>query len=591
MNIELGWKTAPYRDARYAPRALDVQRRDDGSILLSNPRSFPMPFETLTAPLKHWAVAAPDRIWLAERSGDGWRKVTYAEGAQMVAALAGGLRQMGVVGERPLLILARNGVGHALITYAAMGQGMPIAPVSPQYGLPGAHLSRLNLVARTLNPVAVYTEDAELFATGLGAEALSGLPVIAAANPRPGDVSLESLLRASPVAATARPADHAKYMLTSGSTGDPKAVITTHLATCTNASQLTACYDDPDPPVVVNGAPWSHALGANSVLHLSTHRGGTLYIDMGQPTAGRFGETLRNLREISPTSQNMVPAGWMLFAEALETDDALARRFFERVRVLQYGGAILDQVTNDRIQAVAVRTVGERITFYSGYGSTETGPTASNVHWHTDRMGMIGLPIPGTQVKLTPEDDKLEFRVKGPQVCLGYLGQPELSARAFDEEGFYRLGDAVRFVDPEDPMQGLAFDGRLSENFKLASGIFVNVGGVRVAAISTVGGAVTDAVVCGEGREAIGLLFYPNPTMSVQAVEMAVRTGIELYNAVTKGSSGRVSRAIVLPDAPDAASGEITDKGYISQATARRRRAEAIEMLFADPAPASVLTF
>ena len=591
MDAELNLSTAPFRDPRYAPRQLVVEERPGGEFVLSNPTPFSDRFQTVTASLAHWAVAAADRVWLAERSGAGWRTATYGEAWQRISALAAGLRDLGVVGDRPLLILARNGVDHALIAYAAMGQGMPVAPVSPQYGLPGANLARLAHACQVLNPAAVFTEDASLFAEGLGSDALAGLPVIALSNARPGDVPLERLYGLGETLPTARPEQHAKYLLTSGSTGLPKAVICTQQQMSLNSAQITACFDDPDPLVMVHSAPWSHSLGANSILHYAAHRGGSLYVDAGQPTAARFGETVRNLREVSPTYQNMVPAAWMLFADELEKDDALARAFFSRVRLLQYGGAALGQATADRIQAVAVRTVGERISFGSGYGATETGPTACNVHWPNARMGMIGSPIPGTSVRLVPEAGKLDFRVKGPQVTSGYLGRPELSAAAFDEEGFYRLGDAARFVDPADPKAGMIFDGRLSENFKLASGTFVSVGELRIGAIGAIGDAVTDAVVCGEGQEAVGLLLYPNPTMQRDQIHAAVRAGLEAFNARSKGSGGKVARALVLPDAPDAASGEITDKGYIAQSLARVRRAEAADRLFAAPASSDVMVF
>ena len=591
MDGELRTRTAPFRDARYAPRRLEVEPRPGGEMVLTNPTPYSTRFQIMTAALAHWSKAKPAAMWLAERSGAGWRSLTFAEAHEQVRAIAGGLQALGVVSARPLLILARNGIDQALVAYAAMSQGMPIAPVSPQYGLQGAHPERLAHACQVLRPAAVYTDDAALFAEGLAAPALAGLPVIASRNARSGDAAFADLLRAIPTEATATPADHAKYLLTSGSTGHPKAVIGAHGNISLNSAQIEACFDDPDPPVMVNSAPWSHSLGANSILHMSLHRGGTLYIDHGQPTAGRFGETVRNLREVSPTYHNMVPAGWMLFVEELEKDKALARRFFERVRVLQYGGAALGQAVADRIQAIAVRTVGEKISFASGYGATETGPTACNVHWENERMGLIGLPIPGTSVRLVPEGGKLSFRVKGPQISQGYLGRPELSARAFDDEGFYLIGDAARFVDPADPAQGMIFDGRLSENFKLASGTFVGVGDLRIGAVSAIGGAVTDAVVCGEGREAVGLLLYPNPRMSPAEVASAARAGLEVFNAKARGAGSRVARALVLPDAPDAALGEITDKGYIAQALARGRRAQAIERLFADPASPDVMVF
>jgi feruloyl-CoA synthase len=591
MDANLRPATAAFRDPRYAPRRLEVSHRPGGELVLTNPTPYATDFQTTPAALDHWAARAPDRVWLAERSGDGWRTVTFAEALERIAVLAGGLHELGVVGARPLLILAGNGIDHALVKYAAMSQGLPVAPVSPQYGLKGANLARLAHACAALAPACVYAEDAALFAEGLSADCLAGVPVIAGRNPRPGDIPLERLLAAAPAPPAATPDDHAKYLLTSGSTGHPKAVIITHRNVALNSAQIAACFDDPEPPVMVNSAPWSHSLGANSILHMSLHRGGTLYIDTGQPTAARFGETVRNLREVSPTYHNMVPAGWMLLVDELERDEALARRFFQRVRVLQYGGAALGQTVADRIQAVAVRTVGEKISFASGYGATETGPTACNVHWTNERMGLIGLPVPGTSVRLVPEAGKLDFRVKGPQVTEGYLGRPELSAQVFDDEGFYVLGDAARLVDAQDPGQGLIFDGRLSENFKLASGTFVGVGDLRIGAISAIGGAVTDAVVCGESREGVGLLLYPNPALPRAEVEATSKAGLEAFNARAKGAGGRVARALVLPGGPDAAQGEVTDKGYIAQALARSLRAGAVARLFADPPPPDVMVF
>ena len=582
---------APFRDARYAPRQLEITDRGGGEVLLDNPTPFDQRFQIMTAALAHHAQAAAPRVWLAERSGDGWRKLSYGEGYEAVCAIAGGLRDLAIAWTGPLLILARNGIDHALFQYAAMGQGIAVAPVSPQYGLPGAHLARLEQAVQTLLPSAVYTEDAALFSTALEAPCLAGLPVVAGKNARPGDITLSSLLQARGIAPVAQPHETARYLLTSGSTGHPKAVICTHRATALNAAQVTACFDDPEPPVMVNSSPWSHSLGATAILQMVTHRGGTLHIDAGQPTQSGFGETLRNLKEVSPTYQNMVPAGWMLFAAALERDGDLARRFFEKVRVLQYGGAALGQDVNDRIQAVAVATVGEKISFASGYGATETGPTAANVHWHNDTMGLMGLPVPGTSIKLVKTGDKLEFRVKGPQVAPGYLGQPELSAQCFDEEGYYRIGDAARWVEPGRPEAGLAFDGRLSENFKLTNGTFVAVGDLRIRAIGAVGDAVTDAVVCGEGKDQVGLMFYPNPSLSHEVVRQRVEAGLVQLNGASARSTTHVARALVLAGPPDAAVGEITDKGYIAQALARSLHREHVERLFANPLPEHVMEF
>lgn len=588
---------APFRDARYAPRALEVERRGD-ALILRNPMPYSKAVRTVTAPLARWAGQAPDRVWLAERieGQDGWRTITYGQAATRVAALAGGLATLGLSRGKPLLILARNGVDHALIAYAAMRLGAPAAPVSPQYGLSGADLSRLAHAVERLKPAAVYVDDAAAFAGALDHDCLDGLPVIASRNPRPGDQPFEALLASPPAPDVAEGDDVAKLLLTSGSTGRPKAVICTHANIALNAAQIEACYADPDPPVLVNSAPWSHSLGANAILHMVLHRGGTLYIDAGQPVPGRFSETLRNLREVSPTYHNMVPAGWGLLVGELERDPVLARTFFSRVRVLQYGGASMAQSILDRVQALALAVTGERITFAAGYGATETGPTACNIHWLNARSGMVGLPTPGTAVKLVPAGEKLEIRVEGPQVSPGYLDQPEATRQAFDEDGFYRLGDAARLADPDDPTAGLVFDGRLVENFKLASGAFVAAGALRVAAISAIGGAASDAVVCGEGREGVGLMLFLEPRTcealgGEAAARAAVRAGLEAFNAAGKGGTGKIARALILPGAPDAASGELTDKGYINQALARERRPAEIERLFAAEPDDAVMRF
>ena len=585
------------RDPRYVERRLKVERRADGSIILFNPTPYTDRFQTTNAALDHWAERDPSRVWLAERSGEGWRRLSYGEARERVARLAAALSGLGLGRGKPLLILAGNGIDHALVAYAAMRIAAPIAPVSPQYGLKGAEPSRLAHAVELIRPAAVYVDDAAAFGEALERPALAGLTMIASHHARPGDHPLEALIAgASAVADQARPDDIAKLLLTSGSTGRPKAVIGLQRNLALNSAQIEACFDDPEPPLMVHGAPWSHSLGGNAILHMALHRGGTLYIDHGQPTPARFGETVRNLKEISTTYHNMVPAGFGLLAGELERDEVLARVFFERVRLLQYGGAGLAQSICDRIQAVAVRTVGETISFGSGYGATETGPTACNVHWPNLRAGMIGLPVPGTWVKLAPEGEKYEIRVRGPQISPGYYNAPPELASPFDDEGYYRLGDAARLLDPGQPDLGMVFDGRLVENFKLSSGTFIAAGTLRLAAISAIGGAVSDAVVCGEGQGGVGLLLFRNAPFceglgDEAAVRAAVRAGLEGLNARAKGAGGKVARALILDDAPDVHSGEITDKGYINQALARARRAADVARLFAEPPDEDVLVF
>jgi len=592
--------SAPFRDPRYAERRIETTHRPDGALVLTNTTHWSDRFSTTNAALDHWAASAPERPFIAEREGAGFAGLTFGEAHGEIGRIAAGLSAMGLGPGRPLMILARNSVDHALIAYAAMRIGCEIAPLSPQYVGAGAEPARLAHASALIRPAAVYVEDAAAASEALARDpTLSSVPVITSRNPQPGQTLLSELRQGSAVTANlATPTQTAKLLLTSGSTGKPKAVICSHANISFNAAQIAACFTDQDPPVVVNSAPWSHSLGANAILHMIVHRGGSLYIDHGQPVAGRFGATIDNLRLIAPTYHNMVPAGWALFADALEQDEALARTFFSRVRVLQYGGAGLPQSVCDRVGAVAVRLTGERITFAAGYGSTETGPTACNVHWINARSGLCGLPTPGTTVKLAPEGEKLEVRVKGPQISPGYRGADgEVIPLSLDEEGYYRLGDAAKLVDPSDPLQGIVFDGRLVENFKLSTGAFVAAGPLRLSALSAMGGVAADAVVCGEGRDGVGLLIFLNAAQCQSlapgvtdlaelakspAVKAAVAAGLAKFNADAKGGASKIARAVIQPDAPHAPSGELTDKGYINQAMARERRAHDVARLYAD---------
>ena len=577
MSAMGGGGSAPWRDPRYSALTVDVETRAEGEVVLTCPTPIGRVFDTLDGPLDHWVAQAPSRTWLAERSGAGWRSLSYAEGAEGAAALAGGLAAMGLGLGRPLMIVAVNGIDAALMTYAAARIGCPVAPITPQYAQPGAEPARLAHAVGLIAPAAAFVDDAALRTAALRASPLD------AAAPILSPADLPRLLRGAPAPDLASPGLCAKLLLTSGSTGAPKAVVMTHANIATNAAQVAACFDDAEPPVVVNAAPWSHSLGANAILHMVTHRGGTLYIDAGQPAPGRFGETLRNLAEVAPTYHNMVPAGWALLADALEADAGLAHTFFSRVRVLQYGGAGLPASVMARVQAVGVRGCGERVTFATGYGSTETGPTASNVRWLNDRPGRLGSPLPGTAIRLVPaEGGKLEVRIRGPQLSPGYRQADGLvRPLPLDAEGFYATGDAGRLGDPAVPEQGVVFDGRLVENFKLVTGAFVVAGALRLAAVSAMGPPVSDVVVCGENREGVGLLVFLHAGADPAAGRGAVERGLAAFNARATGAGSRIARALVLEEPPHAASGEITDKGYINQALARARRAAEVEALFA----------
>jgi feruloyl-CoA synthase len=426
-------------------------------------------------------------------------------------------------------------------------------------------------------PQAVWAETPD-FTRALDWIADRGLVVL---PPDPRDLTAD----ATPVPAPSiSPDAPAKILLTSGSTGAPKAVVMTHRNLCANAAQIRSTFDaqaeaaDWGRITMLNALPWAHSLGGNAVLHMLTTAGGTLHIDPGAPTPKGLPGTLAALQTVSPNYHITVPAGWSLLVEALEADAALSALFFAELRIAQYGGASLPAALIDRLQALSIAATGRRITLAAGYGATETGPTVCNVHWLNQRAGMVGLPVPGLELKLVPAGDKLEARVKGPGVTPGYLDDPERTAAAFDEEGFYRLGDALRFVDPDRPEAGLAFDGRLAEEFKLASGVWVNAGEVATALVSAGAGLITHAAVCGENEDALSAILFaaPGPAPSREAL-----AALLLRCNTGKPPSRQISRAVLADGPPDLSAGEITDKGTLNQGLARARRAGLVARLVA----------
>jgi feruloyl-CoA synthase len=572
----------------------------------------------MLAPLVKWAAERPGQVWLAERwpedpSQPGWREVTYAEGLAEVKRLAAAFLSEGAGPNAPLMILSKNSIDNALLMYAAMWAGSPVVPVTPAYALLSQDLVRLNYIDRLTEPKFIYVEDGAEYQRALSAMNLDGRLVIYSRNaPKvPRAVSLEDFAgQAGPAVdaayAALTPATVAKYMLTSGSTGEPKAVINTHGMIAANAKMIRSVWDEDrldaitgGPQVMVNFLPWSHTYGANAILHNMLDWGGTLYLDQGAPTPQRLPEMLRNLKEIPVTQHTTVPQAWAALATALEQDDALAEVFFSRLISMAYGGAAMGQDIYERIQVVAVRLTGQRISLSAGYGATETSPTSSNVHWPNGTMGLIGLPLPGNTFKLVPTAGKLEVRVKGVNVTPGYYRNPQKTAEAFDEEGFYRLGDAVKFVDPAVPEKGLAFDGRTVEEFKLVSGTWVSTGSVRVAAVAATGGVLSDAIVCGLNREEVGLLGFLNEAYCQRlagaalpledlvrhpAVEAAIREGLASHNRKNPNAAARIARLLLQTTQPQADLGEITEKGYINQSRTQELRASQIDLLYAPDA-------
>lgn len=623
----------PFREVPYLPQRLEVERTPGNVVYLRNGQPLkPYPPHML-APLVHWAENRPGATWLAQRdpvdpSRQGWQTLSYGDALRHIRNLAQAFLDRGAGAQAPVMILSRNAIEHALVMYAAMWAGSPVVPVTPAYALLAEDFTRLNHIDRLTAPKIVYVEDGAQYQRGLDGMDLAGRPVVYARNApdveRPVALAelMETRASAEVDAAYDRlgPATIAKYMMTSGSTGEPKAVINTHEMIAANAKMIRSVWDEArldaitsrtatrelPGQVMCNFLPWSHTYGANAILHNMTDWGGALFIDWGAPTPARLPEMLRNLREIATTQHTTVPAAWAALATELEHDRTLAETFFSRLLVMAYGGAAMGQDIYERIQAVAVEVTGERISLSAGYGATETAPTASNVHWPNDTMGLIGLPLPGNTFKLVPCGQKTELRVKGVNVTPGYHNMPDKTAEAFDEEGYYRLGDAVRFVDPDDPNRGLAFDGRTAEEFKLSSGTWVSAGTVRVQVVAAVDGALADVVVCGLNEDRICLLgFLHEGWCRRQAgadlgleelvehpkIRDAIRAGIERHNAAHPNPANRIARLCLqtAPPRPDA--GEITEKGYINQARARELRADDISALYSNRNSPRILNF
>ncbi|MBN8987797.1 MAG: AMP-binding protein [Rhizobiales bacterium] len=600
-----------FRKIEWLPRDIEVERRADGVIVLKS-RIPLQPYEKhIPASLAKWAKQAPERIWLAQRAGADrqWRKVSYGEAKRTVDALTQALLDLGVEDDRPVAILSGNSIEHALMTQAAMQARLPAAPVSPAYSLMSQDHLKLKYLFNLIKPAVVMVQDGPTFEKALKALDLAGVTVVHVLRPCEGIESVAYAdLAATPVTkaveesiAKITPKTVGKLLFTSGSTGMPKAVINTQEMMCANAAMMMQVRPrDPNGPIatVLDWMPWNHTMGGNAAFNPVLVDGGTLYIDDGRPMPGLFDETTRNLREVSPTYYANVPAGYAALAAAMEKDDALCRSFFKNLSIMAYGGARLPDDLYDRMQALAVKITGERIVFYTGWGSTETAPTSTGTYWDTERVGLIGLPFPGVELKLVPCGSKYELRLRGINVTPGYFGQPELTKKMFDEEGFYCIGDAGVFVDDNDPLQGIIFAGRVVEDFKLTTGTFVHVGSLRTDAIAAATPAVHDALVAGQDREFIGLLAWPNlhacrqivgnPEASYEdvvkhpAVIACLKQGLQAHNASCTGSSMRIARAMLMAEPPSIDGNELTDKGYINQRAGLERRAVLVEKLYAD---------
>ncbi len=561
---------------RFAPARVDVERRKDVLYLRSPQKLGPYP-RCVTEWLTQWSDKAPTRVFLAERKGEGWRKLTYRETYGAVRRIGQALLERGLGPEKPVAILSDNGIDHALLTLGAMHVGIPAAPVSPAYSLMSKDFGKLKYIFDLIKPGLVYAAEPKKFEPALAAVGAKVTSVAELLEQTPGSLVERDHARV-------RPDTVAKILFTSGSTGLPKGVVNTHRMLCANQQMLAQAWPlvEDRPPVVLDWLPWNHTFGGNHNFNLVLRNGGTLYIDGGKPVPGLVETTVRNLAEIAPTLYFNVPRGYDLLLPFLERDAALRKRFFSELDVLFYAAAALPQNLWDRLKQVSGMEHKPRLALLSAWGSTETSPLATSVHFPMERPGVIGLPVAECELKLVPSGGKLEVRVRGPNVTPGYYKRSDLTATAFDEEGFYRIGDAVRFADADDPAKGIVFDGRVAEDFKLSTGTWVNVGAVRVKLIAAADPLIQDAVVTGHDRDEIGALVFLGPAAK-DAPDLASRLVMALKKLNSEGgSSTHVRRLLVMSEPPSIDANEITDKGYMNQRAVLERRAALVERLYSD---------
>lgn len=615
MNVQNA--KPPFKAVNFAPVAVDRSDHADGSILLRSRAPLPA-FDPSLANLFRRAVEkAPGQVYLAERAGDGWRKVTYEEARSIVDAVASALLERGLSAERPVVILSGNAIDHGLLTLACEHAGIPVAPISVAYSLQSADLAKIKYITELLNPGLVYAADTGPFAKALGIAAANA-EIVASKNSAnlPNVTLFEDLAKTTPGAALENavraiaPDTIAKFLFTSGSTNLPKGVVSTHGMLTANQEMIVSSwpYLEETPLVLCDWLPWNHTFGGSFCFNLTQRLAGTMYIDGGKPAPGLAEITVKNITEVSPTTYFNVPAGYSAVLPHLERDEELAKKFFARLQMIFYAGASLPKDLWERLENLAIKVTGARVPMTTAWGTTETSPLSLMQHFYADGPGVIGVPCLGVETKLVPSGNKLEIRVRGPNVTRhGYWKREDQTKNGFDEDGFYKSGDAVRFADPNNPDKGLIFDGRLAEDFKLTSGTWVQVGSLRVALIAACSPAVQDMVICGEGRERIGVLAWLNPAAAAKvaglepAVPLAelarhpkvtahIEAALKKWNAGQTGLSTKVARAVLLPDAPSIDANEITDKGYINQRAALERRAAEVERLFAKMPDAAVIT-
>jgi len=587
----------------FAPPNVELLARPDGALLLRSRDPLLAYPQNTGAVLDRWASERPSRVFLAERDGEAWRTITYAEMRDAVRGVAAAFLELGLDRETPIALLSGASIAHAIVSLAAQYVGIPAAPVSPPYSILYGDLRRLHLVLSALAPRLAFADDAGLYRDALASiDASVPLLVARGTGPRDDVLRLENLVttpvseRVDTIHRNVNPDDIAKILFTSGSTGEPKGVVNTFRMLCSNQQMLAQVWPHlrRDDVILNDWLPWHHTFGGNHNFNMVLFNGGTLYIDDGRPMPGRFERSLQNMREHPPTLYFNVPRGHAMLVEAMNVDETFAKRFFSRLRLIQNAAAALPPSTWNAMRELSQRYASREIAIVGAWGLTETAPAVTAIHYPLRDSADVGLPLPGTEVLFVKSEHRLEVRVKGPNVTPGYWRSPELTAKAFDAEGFYRTGDAMKFQDPGDPAQGLLFDGRIAENFKLSNGTWVDAGGVRVAVLSAAGSLVDDCIVCGENRDEIGVLLILGARAraahaQTDSLRDALASVLRVHNAGAGGSTSRIGRAIYTFEALSPVEGEITDKGSVNQRRVLDRRPQLVDRLFGDAADAEVI--
>jgi feruloyl-CoA synthase len=615
VSLSTNAPVKPFRDVRLGPNDVILDRRPGGVIYAKSPHPLgPYPTK-LTERLDHWAKEAPERTFLAQRGPDGnWRRLSYADAAAQARRIGQALVNRGLSAERPLAVLSANDLEHALIGFGALYAGIPYAPISPAYSLVSSDLAKLRHIFQLLTPGMVFAASGAKYRRAIQAVKPADAELVVTNDPVEGATLFSDLLSTaegpSLEAAHAKVSGEsiAKILFTSGSTGMPKGVINTHRMWSSNQAMALAyfAFMADEPPVILDWLPWNHTFGGNADVGMILYCGGTFYIDHGKPAPGLFEESIRNLREIAPTMYLNVPKGFESLVPYLRAEAELRKHFFSRLNLMYYAGAGLSQHVWDELEALSLETCGERILVLTGLGSTETAPHAMFADKEASRAGHVGVPAPGVELKLVPAAGKLEARLRGPNITPGYWRQEDLTRAAFDEEGYYKLGDALRFVDESNPRKGFVFDGRIAEDFKLSSGTWVSVGPLRARILSHFAPYIQDVVIAGHDRDHVAILIFPDvnacrracpdaiaggpveEVLNSTAIRTAFQALLQEFAKRATGSSNRVQSAILLHEPPSMDAHEITDKGSLNQRAVLQNRAALVEELY-QPSPRVIL--